>query len=465
MQIASDLGGFTMGNADLLRRAMGKKDKEAMIQQRARFVEGATKRGISESIAGEIFDQMEKFAGYGFNKSHSACYSVVAYQTGYLKAHYPAEFMAATISSEMGSSNRVTVLLEECRRLGLEVLPPDVNESFADFVVTDKGIRFGLGAVKNVGRGAIEAIVEARKKAGGFHTIFDLANNVEIHAINKKVFESLIEAGAMDSLEGTRARLYAGVEKVIEFAQRTQEQHAHGQTTIFDLDEEKATFAPPPLPDAEEWSAATVLNREKAILGFYLSGHPLDRFREEVRTFATIALEDTEALRDSTPVRVCGVITDFKLHFDRQQRSMAFFKIEDFTGSIEGLAFADTFEKYHQFLKADAMVMVIGKVNTRESEAGKLIAEEVIPLEATRERFTKSLCLSIDTGRADQLLVQEVKNLLAGYRGEIPVYINIKTPENGEYVIRSKALKVQPSLQLVDLLRDKVGRENVWVGG
>jgi len=464
MQIASELGGFTMGGGDLLRRAMGKKDKEAMLAQRVKFIEGAKVNGISQGVAGEIFDMMEKFAGYGFNKSHSACYSLVAYQTGYLKAYYPAEFMAATISSEMSNSNRVTVLMEECRRLGLEVLPPDVNESYADFVVTDKGIRFGLGAVKNVGRGAIEAIVTARKKIGRFKTIFDLASNVDIHAINKKVFESLIEAGAMDSLEGTRAQLFAAVETTIEFAQRAQAQHAHGQTSIFDLDSEKTTFAPPPLPQVEPWSKATILNREKAILGFFLSGHPLDRFREEVRAFSTISLEDAEGLRDSTPVRVCGVITEFKLHFDRQKRSMAFFKIEDFTGGLEGLAFADTYEKYRQHLQADSMVMVIGKINTRESEAGKLIAEEVIPLDATRERFTKSLCMSLDAGRATPALVQEVKGLLANYGGDVPVYISIKTAENGDYVIRSKTLKVQPSLQLIDTLRDKVGRENVWVG-
>ena len=194
MKMASDVGGFTLGGADLLRRAMGKKKIEIMIEQRTIFIEGAAKKNVKKETASAIFDMMEKFAGYGFNKSHAACYSLVAYQTGYLKAHYPAEFMAATISSEMGSSNRVTILLEECNQLGIKVFPPDVNESFADFIVHNDGIRFGLGAVKNVGRGAIEAIVKARKNFGKFKTIYELCNEVELSSVNKKVFESLTEA-------------------------------------------------------------------------------------------------------------------------------------------------------------------------------------------------------------------------------------------------------------------------------
>ena len=464
MKIASDVAGFSMGGADLLRRAMGKKKMDIMLEQRSLFIEGAKKKGVSEKIAGDIFDLMEKFAKYGFNKSHAACYSLVAYQTAYLKAYYPAEFMAATISSEMNSTNRVIILLEECRRMKIKVLPPDVNESYPDFVVTDKGIRFGLAAVKNVGRGAIEAIVAAREKHGRFKTIYDLCNSVDLHAINKKVLESLIEAGALDSLEGTRAQLFAAVETAIEFAQRNHAQHAHGQTTIFDLDEEQDAFAPPPLPSVDPWSQSEELNREKAILGFYLSGHPLDKFREEVRTFATITLDSVEDLSNDTRARVCGIISEAKIHYDRQNRPMSFFRIEDFTGSIEGLAFSDCYNKFSNLIQPDSMVMVIGKINTREGEGAKLIAEEFIPLQETRQKYTKSLYLSFDLEDTTDDILAEIKGLLNKHTGEVPVYISIKTGENSNYIMRSKSIKVSPTLELVDSLRDRVGRDNVVLG-
>ena len=360
MKMASDVGGFTLGGADLLRRAMGKKKIEIMIEQRTIFIEGAAKKNVKKETASAIFDMMEKFAGYGFNKSHAACYSLVAYQTGYLKAHYPAEFMAATISSEMGSSNRVTILLEECNQLGIKVFPPDVNESFADFIVHNDGIRFGLGAVKNVGRGAIEAIVKARKNFGKFKTIYELCNEVELSSVNKKVFESLTEAGAMDSLEGTRAQLFNTVETAVEFSQRSKAHNAHGQTSIFDMQEETAAIAAPPLPEIEDWDQTDKLNREKNILGFYLSGHPLDDFRNEIQTFSTVTLDHVNELTDGTGVRVCGIISELKTHLDRKNRSMAFFKIEDFTGNIEGIAFSDAYEKCRELLKVEAMIVASG---------------------------------------------------------------------------------------------------------
>ena len=465
MRMASEVGGFTLGGADLLRRAMSKKDKDTMVKQRVKFIDGAKNSGVAEEVANQIFDMMEKFAGYGFNKSHAACYSLVAYQTGYLKRHYPAEFMAATISSEMGSSNRVTILLEECRQMDLLVLPPDVNESFADFIVSGEAIRFGLGAVKNVGRGAIEAIVAARKKTGKFKTIYDLCNSVNLSAINKKVLESLIEAGAMDSLDGTRAQLFLAVETAIEFAQRNHAQHANGQTSMFDIQAEDVAFAPPPLPQTPEWSKTEVLNREKAVLGYYLSGHPLDRYREEVHTFATAKIDEAYQSRDGLSVRVCGIITEVKFHIDRQKRPMAFFKIEDFSGHMEGIAFADVYDQYRRYIKEDEIVMLIGKTNTRESEAAKLLVDEVITLKEARDRFTKSLCLSMDISRTPDFLLQEVRSLLEEHKGTIPVFINIKTPDHRDYLVKSKSITVTPGLELVEKLRDKVGRQNVWIGG
>ncbi len=465
MRMAVEVAGFSMGGADLLRRAMGKKSMEIMVEQRRKFVDGAKAKGVTEKIAGEIFDNMEKFAGYGFNKSHAACYSLVAYQTAFLKTYYPAEFMAAAISSEMGNSDRVTILLEECRRMGLQVLPADVNESFADFVVIDDAIRFGLGAVKNVGRGSIEAIVAARQKAGRFKTIYDLLLNADLHAINKKVLESLVEAGAMSSLQGRRSQLFAAVENAVEFSQKVQNQVHNNQTSMFDMDgDDSLAPAVPALPLLEEWPAAELLNREKAVLGFYLSAHPLDRFRDDVRTFSTVSIEGVQNLRDGAPVRIAGLISDLKNHMDRQKRPMAFFKLEDFSGSMEALAFADAYEKNRSHIVKDAIVMAIGKISTREGEAPKLMIDEVIGLEEARSRFTKSLCLAVNLDRMAAEKMDEIKTVLEQHGGTVPVYFRLKTGVNGEFFLRSKSLKVKPGPKLIDALREQMGKENVWVG-
>jgi len=467
MRIASDLAGYTMGGADMLRRAMGKKKKEEMEKQRSLFVAGCKENGISEQKALEIFGYMEEFANYGFNKSHSACYSVVAYQTAYLKVYYPAEFMAATISSEMGSSDRVTILLEECRKMKIKVLPPDVNESTWGFVVAEERIRFGLGAVKNVGKGAVEAIVKEREENGPYKTIFELARRVQQSSVNKKVFESLAEAGAFDSLEGTRAQLFAAVEAAVEFGQKTKKANGKtNQSALFDFDsEEELKVSEPPLPQVENWKTSEILHREKSVLGFFLSGHPLDRFRDEVNAFSTVSVDRTYELNDQAGVRMCGIISDIKTHMDRKNRPMAFFRIEDFTGGIEGIAFADPYESYRALLQVDSMVVINGKINIREGADPKLIVNEVLSLEEARKKFTRNLVLSFETAQISSELVDEVKILLNENRGDVPVYLNIKTPDNGAYVLKSRSIKIKPSLALIESLRDKVGRQNVWVGG
>ncbi len=464
IRLANEVGGFTLSGADTLRRAMSKKNVKVMQAKRVEFVNGAAKKNVSEKAANEIFDAIEKFAGYGFNKSHAACYSLVAYQTAYLKAYYPAEFMAATISSEMGSSNRVTILLEECRRMNLKILPPDVNESFDDFVVIGDAIRFGLGAVKNVGHGAIKAIVHTRKKGGKFKTIFDMCSRVDKSSLNRKALESLILAGALDSLEGTRAQQYASVDSAVEFAQRTQAKENKSQTSMFNSDEESMSISEPLLPEVDDWSKTEILNKEKVILGFYLSGHPLDKYREEVYTFSTVTIDSVDELKDGQHVRLCGIFTDLKKHIDRKKRTMVFLKIEDFTGSLEGIVFSDPYEKYQQNIYEDSLVMVMGKINTRETESAKILIDEVITLDEARKRFTKNLCLAFETEQISESLINELKVLLENYKGEIPVFFNVKTPDKGDFILRSKSVKVSPSLELVEQLRDKVGRENVWVG-
>ena len=465
IKIATELGGFSLGNADLLRRAMGKKDEKIMAQERLHFIAGAKERGVEAKTADEIYSMMAKFAGYGFNKSHAACYSLVAYQTGYLKVYYPAEFMAANLSSEMNSTSRITIMLEECRRMGLQVLPPDVNESVADFIVVDSAIRFGLGAIKNVGRGAIEAIVAGRQKNGHFRTLADLACAIDLQAVNKKVFESLIQAGAMDSLAGTRAQKFAAIEDAILYAQRINQSAASGQFSMFDdpgAGEEMA--AQPALPQIAPWPDGDALNREKAMLGFYLSGHPLDRFREDIRTLASAQLASAAECKDNSRVRFCGIISEVKTLLDRQKRPMAFFKLEDFTGSIEGLTFADVYDQHRGAIQVDQIVMAIGKINTREGDQPKLLVEEVIPLEQARERFTRSLVVSIDARVADEQLVADLWQTLAGSSGNVPLFLRLRAGGSEDYLLRARRIMVTPTLALIERLREKVGRENVWVG-
>lgn len=464
MRIANELAGYSMGEADVLRRAMGKKKPEEMAKQRSSFITGATKRGVSQKVAEEVFALMEKFAEYGFNKSHSACYAYIAYQTAYLKTYYPAEFMAATISSEMNNSDRVTIYIEECRSMGIRVLPPDVNESFADFVVTEQGIRFGLGAVKNVGRSAIHEIVTARNEKGRFKTIFDLTMRVKSSAVNRKVLESLIEAGALDSLEGTRAQLFAAVETALEFGQKPRSAINLAQTSMFGDEVETKMLQIPELPVAEEWSKNTTLKRENTVLGFFLSGHPLDHFRDEIRTFSTVSLDATDSLKDGSMVRFCGMFSDLKIHYDRKNRPMAFCKFEDFTSSIEAVAFADTFEKFRALIFVESMVMLIGKINTREGESAKIIIDQVVNLAEVRQRFAKNLCLAFDLARIDPITLHEVKTVLQDHEGDIPVYINVKSLQKGDLILFSRSLKVKPSAELLECLRSKIGSENVWVG-
>mgnify|MGYP006292425359 FL=1 len=351
--------------------------------------------------------------------------------------------------------------------MGLEVLPPDVNESNWDFVVTEGKIRFGLGAVKNVGKGAVESIVKERLANGPYTSIFDLSHRINQSSVNRKVFESMAEAGAFDSLPGTRAQFYAAVETAVEFGQKTRKSNGSiNQTSLFDFDGDKELEIPePPLPIVEEWKQKEMLNREKNILGFYLSGHPLDDFRDEVQAFSTIVLDQADEQKDQTNVRICGIITDIKSHLDRKKRPMAFFKIEDFTGSIEGLAFSDPYETFRQHLYIDSMVVIAGKISVREGSDPKLIVNEIYSLEEARKKFTRNLVLSMETNHVDIDLLDDVRSLLSTHQGEVPVYINMKTPGNGSYVLKSRSLKIRPSIELVEQLREKIGRQNVWVGG
>ncbi len=371
MKIASEVAGFSLAKADLMRRAMGKKDDALMASVKDEFIKGSIERGSERKLAGDIFDLIQKFAKYGFNKSHSVAYSVVAYQTAYLKAHYAAEFMAATLSSELNDIDRIAVLIDSCRKSGIPLRGPDVNESAVDFTVTDGAIRFGLCAIKNVGESAVEGVVQARKETGAFKNIFDFCARVDLRLVNKKCLESLVQAGAFDAIGGHRAQYFESIESATAFGLRRREQELSGQAGLFDTSggTEEQVVIYPALPELRHWTEFEKLQHEKNVLGFYVSGHPLLKYEHEVKELSTVPLGDPSALKPGSMVRACGIVTSVKRKIDKRNNTMAFVGIEDFTGTAECIVFSDAFQKYQNDLVQDAIVMVVGKGRGERSDA------------------------------------------------------------------------------------------------
>lgn len=464
MRIASELAGFTLGRADLLRRAMGKKQPDIMLEQQEEFIKGATERGIDKPTATKIFNLMAHFAGYGFNRSHSAAYALIAYQTAYLKAHHPLEFMAATMSSEMDNSDRIMVLMEECKQMGIEVLPPDVNESQLGFAVVDVGIRFALGAIKNVGHGAINSIIKARE-TGRFASIFDFCQRVDLRLVNRRVVESLIQVGAFDSVPGHRAQLMATVPQAMELAQTVQEDRQRGQTSLFDPAASGKAFPPTAqtLPQLPEWTINEALANEKEALGFYLSGHPLDRYRKEMEAFTSHKLQDLEEASDEEGLTAGGIITSVKTIADRKGKPMAFMTIEDFSAGVEAVVFSEQYQKYRQFIAPDSVVLVKGKTSTREGEKAKILVSEIIPLAGTSKRSTATLHISLSTADLDEKAVDRLKAILVENPGGCDVCLHLKVRDGKTVKIRPKRIKVDPTPELLDRVRELVGKERVSV--
>jgi DNA polymerase-3 subunit alpha len=464
IKIASEIGGLSLSQADLLRRAMGKKDKELMAKQKKEFVENAVGKNIEQKIAAEIFDLIEKFASYGFNKSHSVAYSVLAYQTAYLKAHYPAEYMAATLSSEMDNTDKIVVLIDECRKLGIDVLPPDVNESGVSFVVTSKGIRFGLSAIKNVGVGAVEQIVKARNEKGRFKDIFDFCVRVDLRLANKKTIEGLVQAGAFDSLQNNRAQLFNNVESAIAYGQDLQEQIEKGQSNLFDLGGAKVTNRPM-LRNTADWSEAEKLSREKVVLGFYVSGHPLLKYRDEIEGLATAKLNEAQTVRQGATIRVCGIISDIKKKIDKRGKTMAFVTIEDFTGKADCIVFADTFQKYSALLQTNSIVMMTGK-NDGNEEAIKVIVNDVIGIDEVRKKYAKAVIININLDTAEEKVVFELVKLIERHKGPCQCLLSLSGSGLGNNSIYlSRKYTVDPNSQFTDGVKKLVGQNAVRLRG
>jgi len=382
MQIAQVLGGYSMGDADILRRAMGKKDPEEMAAQRERFVEGAKKKKIDPQKATEIFDQMETFARYGFNKSHSAAYALVSYQTAYLKTHYPVEFMAALMTWEMGDTDKVIKNLAECREKGIEVLAPDVNESRSDFTPVGGKIRFGLTAVKNVGEKAVEVILESREKDGAFESLFDFCRRVDLTAVNRRVIESLIKCGAFDSTNVSRARMMAVLDETMRAGQIFQRDEESNQIDIFAMLGAPAKGSKKPgdiYPQVDEWSTHESLAFEKEALGFYITGHPLDKYDNVIKKISSRTIAELKEKASAGDVKIGGVISSLKLKNTKKGDRYGSFNLEDKSGFVEVVAWPDVYRKAVELLNSDDPIFVKGRMEVGEDRI-QVFANEITPL-------------------------------------------------------------------------------------
>jgi DNA polymerase-3 subunit alpha len=451
MKIAQELAGFSLAQADILRKAMGKKQQDVMAAQRESFVNGCVKNGIDKVTAEKIFDEISYFAGYGFNKAHTAAYAVIAYQTAYLKAHFPVEYMAALLTSVIDNSDKVAHYINECRHLGIKVLPPDINESYESFTVVSDKIRFGLTAVKNVGHNVARAIIMARKSEGKFTSFTDFVEKVS-GDLNKKALESLIKSGAFASIGAKRSQLLAIYEDTLTRIQKEQRQGMKNQISLFQILDDTASYGES-LPDVPEFPSAELLAMEKDMLGIYLSGHPLSEFERELSENVTFYLGDKNNDNiDKKEVLVGGIITGIQTKATRNESIMAFINIEDLTGSMEAIVFPTVFEKYKSLLHPDSKVYIKGRIDSKEDEAPKLLVEEIRPLGKRESEGTVVFTVS----NGDQLDMNALKDFISNHMGNDRVVIYIK--ETAKSYLLDK--KMEASRENLNMLASITGLRN-----
>ena len=466
MQIANRLAGYSLGEADLLRRAMGKKNADEMAKQRQRFVKGALDRGFPEKKIEKIFDLMEQFAGYGFNKSHSAAYALLAYHTAYMKTHYPVEFMAALLTSVSGSTDDVVKYINECREMGIPVEPPDVNVSDAYFTPHGEAIRFGLAAVKNVGHNAIESIVAARKEIGAFKSIFQFCEKVDLRLLNKRVIESLVKSGAMDAM-GRRSQLMAVIDSAMEHAQKSQRDAAMGQHGLFGVfAEDKDTQTEKPLPNIPDWDEHQRLSAEKEILGFFITGHPLEKYRDKLLDFSALTTEDLGQLKSSTgrdEVLVGGILKAVRVSKSKKGDLYAQGRLEDMNGSVDILCFSDSFKRLTEKLKLDVPVLVKGSVRVEEGSNAKLMISDITPLEQAEPKLARSLRIKIPLETASTGTVDALHSLCAERKGEAKVLFDLERKGDFTVVMEVEGYNVLPDRSFINRVEELCGRGSVRI--
>ncbi|MCC6490724.1 MAG: DNA polymerase III subunit alpha [Candidatus Hydrogenedentes bacterium] len=468
MQIVQAIAGFSLGQADILRRAMGKKKADLMAEQRDKFVQGAKANRIDATLAEALFGKIEQFAGYGFNKSHSMAYAYVAYQTAFLKANFAAEFMAALLTSESGNLDKVGIYVEECRRIGITVLPPDVNGSYTGFTVEGDCIRFGMGAIKNVGEGPVGAITRERDANGPFKDLFDFCGRIDSRMVNRRVIESLNKAGAFASTGWNRRQVEASLDAALSEGQLSQKERAAGQTSLLDLmgGGEDAQETVHQKPDIPEWPENELLAFEKEMLGLYVSSHPLAKHARTLERFTSHSLDSFAELREGTEVVIGGLIGTVKHHTTaRGNKRMAFITLETLEGPCEVTVFPELYEAKSGLLVTDLPVMLTASVNFRNDEPG-LIAQDIIPIEAAEEKLTRAVHIRLATVGLDDIILQQLAEILGARPGKCDVYLHCVTPEMDDVTVHATdACKVAASQELTAQVEDLLGEETLWFSG
>ncbi len=459
IKIANVIAGMSLAEADILRRAMGKKDLAAMAEQKKKFITGAIENQIKKEIAEEIFAVIDKFANYGFNKSHAVAYSIVAYQTAYLKAHYLEEFLAANLTNEFGNTDKVTLFLEDCRKHKVSVLAPDVNIPSTFFKVKDDKVVFGMSAIKNVGVNAVKELEHKRKiLERDFTSIYDLCSNVDTRIINKRVLEGLVLAGAFDHLKGDRAQNFAAIENALQFGSKAQSAKEEHSNSLFGDSSETIDITEPELPEVETWTEKICLAKEREVLGFYLSDHPLRHFESEYKSFANVHLGEPSTFKFEDTISACGVVTDFRTKIDKAGRTMAFFKLDDFSGSCECLMFSKIYEEFGECIKEENTVFAKGRLES-SGDAVKLHINEAFPLEEAKNKLTKRVILCTNIKNHNEETISGLKKVLVQNEGITPVIVSVK--DNGSN--RNFYLDYQISLndEIIEEIGKILGKESI----
>jgi DNA polymerase-3 subunit alpha len=458
MQIANRLAGYSLGEADILRRAMGKKKKEEMAAQRDKFMTGCRAHKVPEAKARRIFDLMEEFAGYGFPKAHACAYALLAYQTAFLKVHYPVEFMAAMLTSETGNTDKVVKYINEARAMGITVLPPDVNTSDVDFTPLGEQIRFGLRAIRNVGENTVKGILQARADLGRFQSLYQFCESVDSRVLNKRVLESLIKSGAMDSLGARRAQLFAVIDKAMERGQRSQREKTSGQHGLFLGAAELVPAAPEPLPDTEEWSEEEILAAEHSTLGFYISGHPLAKHAGRLRELNVTDLTLLESKRHQEDVIVAGIVGGVRAMRSKKGARWAILTLQDMSGSAEVLAFPESFSKYEQLLHSHARLLIKGRASVEEVGT-RVILMEARRLDEVTEHPTR-LRVRMDVASVDENLLEQLQQIFESKPGSCRVLFALRQPDGTEADLETDR-RVRADQELLAQVQELVGADAV----
>ncbi|CRZ67252.1 DNA polymerase III subunit alpha [Vibrio cholerae] len=464
MQIAQVLSGYTLGGADMLRRAMGKKKPEEMAKQRAVFQEGAEKNGVDGELAMKIFDLVEKFAGYGFNKSHSAAYALVSYQTLWLKTHYPAEFMAAVMTADMDNTEKVVGLVDECKNMGLTVLPPDINSGLYRFNVDDNGaIVYGIGAIKGVGEGPIEAILEARNKGGYFKDLFDFCARVDLKKVNKRVIEKLILAGALDRLGPHRAAMMASVDDAVRAASQHHQAEAFGQADMFGVLTDAPEEVEQKYTQVPEWPEKVRLEGERETLGLYLTGHPVDEYLKELTKYTSCRLNEAAPTRRDQSLTVAGLVIAARVMTTKRGTRIGLMTLDDRSGRMEVMLYSEALDRYAEWLEKDKILVVSGQVSFDDFNGGlKMSAREVMDLGSAREKFARGLSISILQSQIDQQFFERFSHILEPHRaGTVPVNVYYQRPDARARLTLGTEWRVTPSDTLLDELKQLLGHDQV----